>query len=264
MLPDLTALAEIVRAIARTELLPRFAAVEPRLKADGSIVTAADQACQSALTTALVDAWPGYRILGEEMTTAEQEALLARSDGGLWLVDPLDGTSNFAAGLPYFAVSIALVVDAETVLGLVYDPARDECFSARRGDGPLLNGVPLTRAPAPPPLRSTIAVVDFKRLDPALAARLATRPPYASQRSLGAVALDWCWLAAGRFHLYLHGRQGLWDYPAGELVLREAGGCSSTLEGRQVTPTSLTPRSAVGALDRGLFDQWSAWLAGRD
>jgi len=264
MLPDLTALAETVRAVARTELLPRFAAVERQIKADGSIVTAADRANQDALTAALAERWPRYRALGEEMTAAEQEALLASSEEGLWLIDPLDGTTNFTAGLPYFAVSVALVVSAKTVLGLVYDPIRDECFSARRGAGSLLNGAPIAQPPPPPPLRSAIAAIDFKRLDPVLGTRLVTRPPYGSQRSFGAVALDWCWLAAGRFHLYLHGRQGLWDYAAGELVLREAGGCSSTLEGRQAAPTSLAPRSAVGALDAGLFAQWSAWLAARE
>ncbi|MCU0937038.1 MAG: inositol monophosphatase, partial [Gammaproteobacteria bacterium] len=93
-----------------------------------------------------------------------------------------------------------------------------------------------------------------------LAMRLATAPPYGSQRSLGAVALDWCWLAAGRFHLYLHGRQRLWDYAAGELVLLEAGGHGATLQGRGRPRPSLEPRTAVAAFDRPLFEAWTAWL----
>ena len=79
--------------------------------------------------------------------------------------------------------------------------------------------------------------IDFKRLDGPLATRLATEIPYASQRSFGSVALDWCWLAAGRCHIYLHGRSHLWDYAAGELILAEAGGYSCTLDGE---PVSLT------------------------
>jgi myo-inositol-1(or 4)-monophosphatase len=260
MLPDLTALAHVVRGVARAELLPRFGLVERHLKLDGSIVTDADHASQAGLQAVLTRRWPGYGMLAEESTPEEQARQLAEGGGGLWVVDPLDGTSNFAAGLPYFAVSVALVAGGETLLGVVYDPVRDEWFGAARGGGAYRNGAPLPPPPPPPPMRSALAVVDFKRLPPELATRLATAPPYGSQRSLGAVALDWCWLAAGRFHLYLHGRQRLWDYAAGELVLREAGGLGCTLEGGAAPRASLTPRSAVGAFDPALFAEWIAWL----
>ncbi|UCE77444.1 MAG: inositol monophosphatase, partial [Gammaproteobacteria bacterium] len=76
----------------------------------------------------------------------------------------------------------------------------------------------------------------------------------------GAVALDWCWLAAGRCHVYLHGQQKLWDYAAGCLILQEAGGQAVTLEGDPVFVPSLTPRSAAAALDPDIFRQWIDWL----
>ncbi len=110
------------------------------------------------------------------------------------------------------------------------------------------------------PLSEGVALIDLKRLPRALAARLASDPPYQSQRSFGAVALDWCWLAAGRCHVYLHGQQKLWDYAAGCLILQEAGGQAVTLEGEAVFATTLEPRSAAAALDPEVFRQWTAWL----
>jgi myo-inositol-1(or 4)-monophosphatase len=74
------------------------------------------------------------------------------------------------------------------------------------------------------------------------------------------VALDWCWIAAGRCHLYLHGRSNLWDYAAGQLILAEAGGLSCTLDGEPVFVRALTPRSSVAAVDAALFNAWTEWL----
>ncbi|KPK37921.1 MAG: inositol monophosphatase [Gammaproteobacteria bacterium SG8_47] len=263
MLPDLETLTALVRQSAEQELVPRFAACGLRFKADGSIVTEADLAMQQRLSDALAAHWPHFQLLGEEMSEPEQHALLERADHGLWCLDPLDGTSNFAAGVPFFAVSLALLVKGEVVLGLVYDPVRRECFTARRGEGAWLNGKPLERLGSAPTLalKRCLAAVDFKRLPKRLALRLAEQPPYASQRSFGSVALDWCWVAAGRFHVYLHGRQKLWDYAAGSLVLAEAGGHATTLEGDEVFRAELQPRSAVAALSPALFSEWVQWLA---
>src|SRR5699024_5216246 len=136
--------------------------------------------------------WPDVAVLGEEMTEAEQQAALRAAPSGVWCVDPLDGTSNFAAGIPYYAVSVALIKGDAVELAVVYDPSRRECFTAARGHGAWLNGQPLPDRPAPANLSMTIALVDFKRLPTRLASRLATQPPYRSQRSFGAVALDWC------------------------------------------------------------------------
>ena len=262
MLPDLKELRQLVRTCAQEELMPRFADVSRHLKVDGSVVTEADHAMQDRIQRELEGHWPEYDFLGEEMPAHRHEALTAGEGHGLWILDPLDGTSNFAAGLPFFSVSLALLMNGRPEIGLVYDPVRDECFLAQRGRGAWLNGLSLgTRAPLHFPLSRGIAVVDFKRLDPALAAKLGAEPPYGSQRNFGSSALDWCWLADGRFHIYLHGGQKLWDYAAGSLILTEAGGQALTLDGEEVFTIGLDSRSVVAARDPELFQTWSAWVA---
>ncbi len=261
MNPDLQEIAALVRSTAQEELLPRFASVTRQFKMDGSVVTVADSAMQTRLQAALAKRWPKYRLLGEEMTAEEQTALIRGPGAGLWVLDPLDGTSNFAAGVPFFSVSLALLLDGESMLGVVYDPTRDECFTAEKHCGAWLNGEPLQDPGQALPLKQAIAAVDCKRLPLDLATRFAQEPPYASQRSFGSVALDWSWVAAGRFHVYLHGRQKLWDYAAGHLILTEAGGYSCTLDGESVFRTSNEPRSAVAALHESLFQEWWAWLS---
>jgi myo-inositol-1(or 4)-monophosphatase len=236
--------AEIQNA-AREELLPRFARVERGIKADGSFITEADLAVQSRIEDYLKQQWPEVAFLGEEME-AEAQKVLMTSGQPYWCLDPLDGTSNFAAGIPYYAVSLALISEGRSQLGIVYDPSRDECFSAQAGQGALINNQALNTVITGLNLSQTTALIDFKRLTPELAARLVTERPYASQRSFGGVALDWCWLAAGRCHIYLHGRQNLWDYAAGLLVFSEAGGHSINLDGSPLFMNDLVPRAAVG------------------
>lgn len=259
-LPELKALRGMLRGVAQQEVLPRFADVQRHTKLDDSIVTEVDIALQRRLQVELARVWPEFDFLGEEMSGREQEKLTS-SPNGLWCLDPLDGTSNYAAGVPYFAVSLALLIEGRAELGLVYDPVRDECFMAQRGRGAWLNGLSLgTRVALDTPLKRCIAAIDFKRLAAPLAARLASTPPYGSQRNFGASSLDWCWLADGRFHVYLHGGQKLWDYAAGCLILSETGGHSQTLAGEPVFTLALAPRSVVAARDRALFAAWSEWL----
>jgi myo-inositol-1(or 4)-monophosphatase len=247
---ELAILETVVRAAAREELLPRFRHTARHEKEDGSWLTEADLAMQERLRAALAERHPEIALLGEEMEAAAQEALLAGAGSGtagLWVLDPLDGTSNYAAGIPLFAVSLALMRSGRLEAGIVYDPIHDESFAALRGQGATLNGAPLRAPTAGIPMTKTTACIDFKRLPATLAARIAATPPYSSQRSIGSVALDWCWVAAGRFHLYLHGRQRLWDYAAGSLVLAEAGGCADTLDGSPAPPR---PRTALRHLRR--------------
>lgn len=259
MLPPLNDLTQLL--ISEVDgVLASDVAVTGREKRDGSLVTEVDEALQTTLAGALARRWPQFPLLGEEMTAGEQRRLLAEHADGVWCLDPLDGTTNFASGLPFYSVSLALLVNGRAVLGVVYDPQRRECFSAAAGEGAWLDGRPLSLAETAGALRDCIGVVDFKRLDKTLAARLAQSGPYRSQRNLGSCALEWCWLAAGRAQLYLHGGMKLWDYAAGSLILAEAGGRSCTLDGEAVEVAEVVPRSVLAAVDAGLFRQWYDWL----
>ncbi|WP_297528458.1 inositol monophosphatase family protein [Thiohalobacter sp.] len=258
-LPDPTTLAELVRRAAREELMPRFERVRRSFKADGSVLTEADLAMDRRLQQALARDWPEIGFLSEEMGTDEQTALLAEGRP-LWCLDPLDGTSNFAAGIPFFGVSLALIEAGQPVVGVIHDPVRDESVYASRGNGCFRNGERLQLEPRDTPLSKAIALVDFKRLKPALRRACAERPPWHSQRNFGSCALEWAWLAAGRGDVYLHGGQKLWDFAAGTLLLEEAGGFSATLEGDPVFRADMAPRPVVASPDAELFAAWQAWL----
>lgn len=258
--PDLEAVQTLVIQAARDELLPRFNSVSHHYKDDGSLITEADLAMNARLQKDLADAWPDVAFLSEEMDAERQTALLSGPDTPLWCLDPLDGTSNFAAGLPAFAVSLALIQDGEPMLGIIYDPLRDECYAARHGGGTWLNGAPLKPMRPNRPLKRAMALVDFKRLPATLAQRLAAEAPYGSQRNFGSCALEWAWMAAGRGHVYLHGGQKLWDYAAGALILEESRGHCCTLDGQSVFRASLGARSVISSPDESLFADWCRWL----
>jgi len=261
---ELDLVRRLVRTAATEELMSRFESVSARFKADGSLITAADLAMQDRLQTELAENWPQYVLLGEEMESTQQERLLAAPGAGLWCLDPVDGTGNFAAGIPFFAVSLALICDGQVQAAVVYDPCRDECFSALLGQGAWLNGRPLAASVSPASLKDAMAMVDLKRLPDPLVRAIAKQAPYRSQRSFGSVALDWCWIAGGRCQIYLHGGQRLWDYAAGYLVMREsgaAGGLLSEYDGDWLTDFSLLPRIAVAATNPDLLQQWRAWIA---
>src|SRR5690242_18313197 len=132
------AVIEAVKRVAAEEIMPRYLKVAHQRKADGSLFTEADLAAQAALSERLQSIYPGP-VMGEEMTREEQAELWLEGDEGLWCVDPIDGTSNFVNGLPYFAVSVALMKRGRSVLGVVYDPIAGEVFHAARGTGAWLN-----------------------------------------------------------------------------------------------------------------------------
>lgn len=256
---------KLVRDAGREELLPRFGRVASSFKADGSLVTEADLVVQERLANALRELYLGSVVLGEEMTGDEQQACLS-SGQTLWCLDPLDGTSNFSAGIPYFSISVALIEEGRVVLAAVYDPVRDELFHTNQSSSAMLNGVPLVllgtgNDEVPLALNQSIALVDFKRLDATLTSRMVSDPPYKSQRSFGSVALDWCWLAANRVQVYLHGRANIWDYAAGHFIFQQAGGYSCTLQGEPVFEAALKARSLVGATKNNLFEEWSRFLS---
>lgn len=246
--------------LAHQEVLPRFEKITAERKADGSLLTEADTEMQKATQKFLKQHWPQFDFLGEESSDKVQQSAL-KSPQGCWVLDPVDGTSNFASGIPFFSVSLALIMNGKVVAGLIYDPARKELFAARQGQGAELNDQPLIASCWQTSLNQCIGIVDFKRLQLPLAQTLIEKPPYASQRSIGSVALDWCWIAAGRGQVYCHGAQNLWDYAAGWLILKEAGGTSTTLEGESVFCNEITKRSAIAATTPSLLNDWQLALA---
>lgn len=262
MSATLKAVVAAVKLVAAEEIMPRYMKVAHQRKNDGSLCTEADIAAQEALMRKLQSIL-NVPVIGEEMGEAEQLASWAAGSQGVWCIDPIDGTSNFVRGLPYFAISVALIREGKSTLGVVYNPVSDEAFAAELGRGVFLNSEKLVSRTVASSLSGALASVDMKRLRGKLVAQLAMDPPYSSQRNFGASTLDWCYTAAGRYDVYLHGGQKLWDYAAGLLVLQEAGGQVCCLEHDDFSQGDVWQRSVIAALDPLLFEEWKSWLRGR-
>jgi 3'(2'), 5'-bisphosphate nucleotidase/myo-inositol-1(or 4)-monophosphatase len=252
-------LETLVREIAAAEILPRYLKVSRGRKADGSLFTEADVATQRRLVETLPTLLPGP-VLGEEMSGETQARLWGAGRSGLWCIDPIDGTTNFINGIPFFAVSIAWLFDFEPRLGVIYNPISEECFLAVRGAGAFLNDEALPLRRTTRRLREAVAGFDLKQVTSHLGDELVTRPPYFSQRNFGSSTLEWCFLAAGRFDVYMHGGQMLWDYAAGQLILTEAGGKSCSLDGSTLSAGPAVKRSVIAAANPLLFAEWRTWL----
>jgi myo-inositol-1(or 4)-monophosphatase len=200
------------------------------LKGPANFVTAADRKAEETLRAELAKARPGYGFLGEEGGRVE-----GPDKTHTWIVDPLDGTTNFLHGIPQFAISIALQREEMIVAGLIYNPANDELFTAERGKGAFLNDKRLRVAGR---RRLADAVVGcglphYGRGDLALG-RLelaAVQERVAGLRRFGAAALDFAWVAAGRLDVYWERNLSPWDMAAGILLVREAGGFVTDLDG---------------------------------
>jgi len=255
----LNAVIAAVKEVAKQEIMPRYLKVSRHRKSDGSLCTEADIAAQQALLPKLQKIYPGT-VVSEEMSEKQQTEQWIAGEAGLWCIDPIDGTTNFVNGLPYFAISVALMRHNRSVLGVVYDPVADEMFHAEKGKGAYLNDKKLPIKEYTPTLGDAIANVDLKRLNRKLATAISTMPPYSSQRNYGACALEWCFTAAGRFDLYLHGGQKLWDYAAGCLILEEAGGHMCGFDQDDFWKEPLWQRSIIAALNPGLCLQWRDWV----
>jgi len=198
-------------------------------KGDINLVTEMDTRSERAIVETLRSSFPGHGMLAEEETDLQNQS------GFLWIIDPLDGTTNYAHGYPCFSVSIALQHEGQVIVGVVYDPMRDELFSAEKGSGSFLNGNKIT----------------VSRTSSLIQSLLATGFPYdrkecaknnldffrhllmASQevRRDGSAALDLCSVAAGRFDGFWELKLKPWDVAAGSLIVLEAGGRISTLSG---------------------------------
>lgn len=206
------------------------------------LVTQADLDSERLLVRAVRAAFPQDGILAEEGgVIAGGEADGSAQPHLRWLIDPLDGTTNFAHGLPFFSVSIAVMDDAGVQLGVVYDPERQELYQARRGQGALLNGEPIAVSQTEDLLESLL-VTGFPydiRTNPDNNLdhynRLAVRSR--GVRRLGSAALDLAYVAAGRLDGYWELRLNPWDWAAGVLLVQEAGGRVTTIDGAEVTIT---------------------------
>jgi len=192
-----------------------------RHKGAVDIVTEADERAEAMIKEILLGAFPSYGIL------AEEGGGMAGEEDARWIVDPLDGTTNFAHGLPIFCVSVALEREGEVALGVVHDPIRGETFTAERGNGATLNGEPI-RVSTTDDMIAALMVTGFpydrERVQDAVAlfGRFATITQ--SMRRLGSAALDLCYVASGRLDGYYEGGIHAWDVAAGALIVEEAGG----------------------------------------
>jgi myo-inositol-1(or 4)-monophosphatase len=196
------------------------------LKGPANFVTAADKRAEDVLQKELEKARPGYGFLGEESGKHE-----GTDKTHTWIVDPLDGTSNFLHGIPHFAISIALQRDDTIVAGVIYNPATEELFTSERGKGAFLEDRRLRVAARK---RTNEAIVacglphhgrgDAEFLALSRREIAVVQEKFAGLRRFGAAALDLAWLAAGRFDGYWERNLSPWDTAAGILMVREAGG----------------------------------------
>ncbi len=201
------------------------------LKGPRNFVTAADRKAEATVREELAKARPDYGFLGEE-----GGAHAGADKSHRWIVDPLDGTTNFLHGIPHFAVSIALERNGVIVAGVVSNPANDELFVAERGKGAYLNDRRIRVAARQNLADAVVAcgLPHYGRGDLALArAEIATaQQHFAGLRRYGAATLDLAWVACGRLDAYWERDLSPWDLAAGSLLVREAGGFVSDLDGK--------------------------------
>ena len=227
--------ADLLHEAAAEEVMPRFRALaepEVRRKAGGELVTVADEAVESRLSRGLADLLPGSGVVGEEAVAADP-ALLARVDDErpYWLIDPVDGTANFAAGRPLFVVMVALVAGLRTVMSWIHDPIGDRTAVAEVGAGAWLGDGRLSvAAPAEvSDLRGTLHTGRFG--GPALDQKVQPlRPRLGAIRSLRCAGLEYLRLAGGEMHYALFTKLMPWDHVPGALLVREAGGLARLLD----------------------------------
>jgi myo-inositol-1(or 4)-monophosphatase len=200
-------------------------------KGPGDFVTHADKRTEQILIEELSKARPGYGFLGEEGGGIEGQDKTHR-----FIIDPIDGTSNFLHGIPHFAISIALEREGTLVAGLVYNPVSDEMFAAEKGSGAVLNGKRLrvaARRDMTPALFATgLPFLGRPHHARALAEAGAVMAVTSGIRRFGAAALDLAWTAAGRIDGFWEHGIHLWDTAAGIVLVREAGGIVSDFQGR--------------------------------
>ncbi len=201
--------------------LGRLSAADVQTKAAFDFVTEVDRRSEEVIVQTIRDRHPGHRILTEE-------GLKEGPGGYRWIIDPLDGTTNYIHGYPMFSVSIALESDGEIVLGVVFDPFRNEVFSAVRGDGAFLNKRQIHVSGITAPDRSLVATgFPFRAkglIDDYLRMFRTVFEEVSDIRRAGSAAIDLAYLAAGRVEGFFELKLSPWDVAAGSLLVTEAGG----------------------------------------
>jgi fructose-1,6-bisphosphatase/inositol monophosphatase family enzyme len=248
---DARQVGELMRETAATELLPRFRALakeDIRMKRPGDVVTVADEASEQRLAVGLARILPGVPVVGEEAVEKAPELveLIARPGETCWVVDPLDGTANFASGKDRFAMIVCLVHDTVAVGGWILDVTRGTMAMALKGQGVTLDGTPVKRSkPARPP----IGFVGYK-----VKKEFDRQLPPNKRRAIGRITTlncagaEYLEVLAGRADFNLYRMTKPWDHAAGTLMVAEAGGEAERFDGAPYAPAQAVNGGLITAI----------------
>jgi fructose-1,6-bisphosphatase/inositol monophosphatase family enzyme len=257
-IPDPRIVADLIRSIAQIEVLPRFrqlAKHEVREKSPGDFVTVADEAMEAALAPKLTALLPDSLLVGEEDSARDQTVMRRlASHQPVWVIDPVDGTANFAAGREEFAVMLALVEHDEVLAGWIYEPVRDRMSYAVRGGGAFHDGQRLAKPSSANTYRGVLAV-GFKG-DLEMAKRVQQRrdrvQPIKSVRCAG---VEYMRLARGEVDFLIFSGTMPWDHAPGAAIIQELGGVISYPDGKGYRPSgALQAGGILAARDRATWD----------
>ncbi len=254
---NLNVMIKAARKAAR-RLVRDFGEVEQlqvSVKGVGDFVSAADRKAEETIRAELMEARPNYGWLGEE-----SEPVAGRDPTRRWIVDPLDGTSNFLHGLPHWAVSIALEHKGEITAGVIYDPVKDEMFTAEKGAGAWLNDRRI-RVSARREMREMLFATGLpwtsgEGIRASLGEIGRVLPRSAGVRRFGAASLDLAYVAAGRYDGFWERGLSAWDIAAGICLVREAGGFTGSLTAGDVLETG-----EIVAANAEIFESFRKLLA---
>jgi myo-inositol-1(or 4)-monophosphatase len=246
---------EIVLQAGAIQMARRESGFHVDKKGTIDLVTEVDLECERMCRAILAERFPDHDILAEELSKDAGAPSLSRFR---WVFDPLDGTTNYAHGLPIFCSSLALEIDGSSAVGAVYDPTRAELFTAERGAGAFLNGQRLHTSTSAE-LIDALLVTGFPYDVHKQTADLVTMfgaflGKARAVRRLGSAALDLCYVAAGRFDGYWEQHLWPWDVAAGALVVSEAGGTVTGMDGSPFDPAAAHLVASNGRVHRAMLD----------
>jgi fructose-1,6-bisphosphatase/inositol monophosphatase family enzyme len=247
---EVAEVVQLVRAVARTEIMPRFRKLAPSdVQAKSGpldLVTTADEQAERRLATGLDRLFPGCVVVGEEAASRDPGLLAAVADAELcFVVDPIDGTANFCAGLPLFGIMVAMIRRGTVVGAVIHDPVGDDTAMAAAGQGAWLEtaaGERTTlRVAAPTPLAEMAGSVSWRYMpEPLRSAACRSLPRLGAAWDYRCAAHQYRMLAAGHCHYAAYHRLLPWDHAAGWLLHQEAGGWSARLDGSAYDPAQTT------------------------